>query len=114
VILDQAERAPPKVSAVHRESDSGSEAKFARAREPARLIRNELTPKNGHYFSQRTSVQGVIRVCGRRVALPSRGAISKLEFVDLGANIPEAAITTEILKTEFLGREPDGPLELGK
>jgi len=34
--------------------------------------------------------------------------------VDLGANIPEAAMTKEILKTEFLGREPDGPLELGK
>jgi hypothetical protein len=46
--------------------------------------------------------------------LPSRRAIGELEFVDLGADIREATITTEILKTEFLGREPDRPLEFGK
>ena len=48
------------------------------------------------------------------MALPFLWAILEVEFEDFGARIREAATIKEILKTEFLGREPDRLLELGK
>jgi len=114
-VLDEAERTPAVVGSVHGESDSGGEPKLTRVCDPSWLIRNELTPKNRRDFPQCTSIQRIrCNIAAHCITLPFLWAILEVEFVDCSARIRKATATKEILKTEFLSREPDRPLELGK
>jgi len=114
-VLDEAERTPPAAGSVHGQSDSGGEPKLTRVCDPSWFIRSEVTPKDRRDFPQCTSIQRIrCNIAAHRIALPFLRAILEVKFVNCSAGIRKAAATKEILKTEFLSREFDRPLELGK